>query len=88
MQILINKEDNTKALLIAETNKDLEVLKFFFPIAWGFYELWERDHNKPYDGENERVYKRLIEIFPETVGMGKLTSPNGFVPQDNKKEVK
>jgi len=88
MKILINNLDNTKALLIAETNGDFKVLKFFFPISWGFYELWERDYNKTYDRKDERVYKHLIEIFPQTVGIGKLTSPQGFVPQTNKKEIK
>lgn len=80
MKILINHEDKTKAFLIAESDSDIEVLRFFFPISFGFYELWERDYNKTYKG----MYKKLIQTFPDVKGLGKLTSPEGFVPQTNK----
>lgn len=85
MKILVDTKDRTKGILIAETDEEYRVCKYLMPITWGFYFL-KNCKAKTTTKEDEPLILALMKKFPNATGIGKLSSPQGFVEEDIIKE--
>lgn len=77
MILLQSKSDNTKAILIGETDNDHKVLTFLFDvnIVWGFYQLTHIcDKNK-----DDAQVMQILSRYPNATCIAYLNSPQGFV---------
>ena len=80
MRIILNNQDKTKALVLAETENDREALNIFFKskIIFGLYQIWLKGKNG--EGENRPEIKPYLEKVPTLTGIGWLNLVKGFVP--------
>lgn len=81
MRTFVSKKNPTRAFVIAESEEDVKALEFFFPITWGFYMLWRRKTGIiPID----KLVVGMLKKFGDdnTLAIGCLQSPKGFVPED------
>lgn len=77
MILLQSKSDNTKAILIGETDNDHRVLTFLFntSIVWGLYKLIHiSDKNK-----DDAQVMQILSRYPHVTCIAYLNSPRGFV---------
>jgi hypothetical protein len=86
MKVFSSIKKPHKALVIAETQGDLEALKFFFSISWGFYMLWSKQQERN-NIQDEKLLK-VLERFPNAYGVGFLHSDQGFYHYEEIKEYK
>ncbi len=86
MKALVNKKNNTSAILLAFDEDDLKAIKILFPITWGFHTIWIRNKESPIYPNKETLMGKVYEKYPEALAIGLLTSPEGFVDGD-KKEI-
>lgn len=75
-----------KALVIAETQKDLEALNFFFNISWGFYMMWSK--TKQQNTIQDKKLTKILQKFPNAYGVGFLHSDKAFYNYYEIKEYK
>jgi len=80
MRIILNSKDNTKALVLAETESDKEALNIFYnnKIIFGLYQIWLKGKNG--EGEDRPEVKPYLEKVPTLTGIGWLNLVKGFVP--------
>jgi len=80
MRVLINKKDNTKALVLAESEDDRNALDIFYHnhIIFGLYAIWLRTPEGK--GEDRPEVKLYLDKLPHLQGIGWLNIVKGFVP--------
>lgn len=82
MKTIINKQDDTKVLLLATTEDDKESLYLMFhnQVIFGLWKIWLRDNNK---GLDTPEIKALTSVIPNLEGVGWLNLVKGFVAHQN-----
>jgi len=76
-----SKKNKSKVLLIAETDNDMDTLKFLFDshVVFGFWKLYNYKEDKTRTIP-EAKYMRLN--FPLAVGMGFININSTYIPKE------
>lgn len=79
MILMVNKDDNTKNIILAQSKDDVKAIKFFYENTWGFYSLWIKDDDEykvpDADGIIGKILTRLKRKNLEVLGVGLLSIP-------------
>lgn len=87
MIVLISNKDKTRSLLLGENENDRKVLRFLYDnnICWGYYAIWEKQSDM--HSTDDPKIQSILKKFPATTAVGFFSSPEGFVPYYDKKDL-
>lgn len=79
MKLLVSKQDNTKAILLAFEEDDVKTLRLLHDnsLVFGMYSIWFRVEGKMATSEQIRP---ILEKFPAVKVIAFINVTKGFVP--------